>query len=276
MNELVILAVLASILRANNSDDGAIAMQTAGGIAFFMLISLIIESQSAVGAKASLEALARLTPGKARRLRADGTEEMVDPGKLHAGDTCHIDVVDKHGNMVSATPSGGWLQSSPTIPALGFCLGSRAQMAWLDETSPSALGPNRRPRTTLTPSFVLRDGKPYMAFGTPGGDQQDQWQLIMLLRHIHHGMNLQEAIDAPSFHTEHQPSSFYPRHASPGRLMAEGRFSQDTFDVLKAKGHDLIVGEDWSEGRLSAVTWEDGIVKAGANPRGMQGYAVGR
>jgi len=219
------------------------------------------------------------TPGNSLA-GSGGGEPTVGVGgfkaKLHAGDTCHIDVVDKHGNMVSATPSGGWLQSSPTIPALGFCLGSRAQMAWLDETSPSALGPNRRPRTTLTPSFVLRDGKPYMAFGTPGGDQQDQWQLIMLLRHIHHGMNLQEAIDAPSFHTEHQPSSFYPRHASPGRLMAEGRFSQDTFDVLKAKGHDLIVGEDWSEGRLSAVTWEDGIVKAGANPRGMQGYAVGR
>ena len=196
--------------------------------------------------------------------------------KLHASDTCHLDVVDRHGNMVSVTPSGGWLQSSPVIPALGFCLGSRGQMAWLDPASPSVAGPGRRPRTTLTPSFVLKDGAPYMAFGTPGGDQQDQWQLIMLLRHIHHGMNLQEAIDAPAFHSEHFASSFFPRHATPGRLVAEGRFPQETFDDLKRRGHDLAVGEDWSEGRLSAATWEDGLMKAGANPRGMQGYAVGR
>ena len=196
--------------------------------------------------------------------------------KLHASDTCHLDVVDKHGNMVSVTPSGGWLQSSPVIPELGFCLGSRGQMSWLDPASPSVVGPGRRPRTTLTPSFVLKDEKPYMAFGTPGGDQQDQWQLIMLLRHIHHGMNLQEAIDAPAFHSEHFASSFFPRHATPGRLVAEGRFPTETFNGLKERGHDLAIGEDWSEGRLSAATWEDGLMKAGANPRGMQGYAVGR
>ncbi len=110
--------------------------------------------------------------------------------------------------MVSATPSGGWLQSSPVIPELGFCLGTRGQMFWLDEGSPSALAPGKRPRTTLTPSLALRDGEPYLAFGTPGGDQQDQWTLLFFLRHVHHGMNLQEAIDAPTFHTEHMPSSF--------------------------------------------------------------------
>jgi len=196
--------------------------------------------------------------------------------KLHGSDTCHLDVVDRHGNMVSVTPSGGWLQSSPTIPALGFCLGSRGQMSWLDDDSPSAVGPGRRPRTTLTPSFALKDGKPYMAFGTPGGDQQDQWQLIMLLRHVHHGMNIQEAIDAPSFHSEHFASSFFPRHANRGRVVAEGRFPKETLDGLQKKGHELAVGEDWSEGRLSAASWEDGVIKTGANPRGMQGYAVGR
>lgn len=194
----------------------------------------------------------------------------------HRSDTCHIDVVDKHGNMISVTPSGGWLQSSPVISSLGFCLGSRAQMAWLDEKSPSAMAPGRRPRTTLTPSFVLRDGEPYMAFGTPGGDQQDQWQLQMLLRHIHHGMNLQEAIDAPAFHIDHFASSFYPRAASPGQLVLEDRFGSKTFAELDRRGHKVFGAGDWSEGRLSAIAVEDGIIKAAANAREMQGYAVGR
>jgi len=194
----------------------------------------------------------------------------------HRSDTCHLDVVDRWGNMISVTPSGGWLQSSPVISSLGFCLGSRAQMAWLDEKSPSAVAPGRRPRTTLTPSFVLRDGEPYMAFGTPGGDQQDQWQLQMLLRHIHHGMNLQEAIDAPAFHIDHFASSFYPRQASPGQLVLEDRFGPDVFAELNRRGHRIIDGGDWSEGRLSAISVENGIIKAAANPRGMQGYAVGR
>ncbi len=200
--------------------------------------------------------------------------------RLATGDTCHIDVVDRWGNMVSATPSGGWLQSSPVIPELGFCLGTRAQMFWLTEDVPAALAPGKRPRTTLSPSFALRDGKPYMAFGTPGGDQQDQWQTVFFLRHVHHGLNLQEAIDAPSFHSEHFPSSFYPRGANPGRLVIEARFPQATQAELRRRGHDLEVGDDWSEGRMSAVTRveEDGtpVLRAAANPRLMQGYAAGR
>ncbi|WP_420549203.1 gamma-glutamyltransferase family protein [Curvivirga sp.] len=196
--------------------------------------------------------------------------------KLHKGDTCHLDVIDKWGNMVSATPSGGWLQSSPAIPELGFCLGTRTQMMWMDEESPSVIGPKKRPRTTLTPSMALKNGKPYLAYGTPGGDQQDQWQLIMILRHIHHGMNLQEAIDCPSFHSEHFPSSFYPRHAQRGRLVMEGRFDAKVVEELRELGHDVVVGDDWSEGRLSAASWDDGVIKTAANPRGMQGYAVCR
>lgn len=97
------------------------------------------------------------------------------------GDTCHVDIVDRWGNMVSATPSGGWLQSNPVVPELGFPLGTRLQMAWLDEGLPNSLTPGRRPRTTLTPSLALRDGVPVMAFGTPGGDQQDQWQVHFFL-----------------------------------------------------------------------------------------------
>ncbi|MBT4741519.1 MAG: gamma-glutamyltransferase family protein, partial [Rhodospirillaceae bacterium] len=192
------------------------------------------------------------------------------------GDTCHLDVIDRHGNMVSATPSGGWLQGSPAIPELGFCLNTRAQMFWLDERSPNALAPGKRPRTTLTPSLALRDGKPYLAFGTPGGDQQDQWSVTFFLRHVHHGLNLQEAIDAPSFHSEHWPNSFYPRLAKPGHLVAESRFSDQTLEDLKRRGHDVAEAPAWSEGRLSACAQDGELMRAAANPRGMQGYALGR
>jgi gamma-glutamyltranspeptidase / glutathione hydrolase len=193
-----------------------------------------------------------------------------------SGDTCHIDVIDKDGNMVSATPSGGWLQSSPVIPELGFCLNSRGQMFWLEEGKPATLEPGKRPRSTLSPSMAAKDGEPCMSFGTPGGDQQDQWQAIFLARHLCHGMNLQEAIDAPSFHNEHHPGSFYPRAATPGKLVVEGRFPSETVAELKRRGHRIEVGEDWSEGRLSAARQDDGMLRAAANPRGMQGYAVGR
>ena len=203
-------------------------------------------------------------------------EPTVSRQGVVSGDTCHVDVIDRHGNMVACMPSGGWLQSSPVIPEIGFCLNSRAQMFWLEEGRPATLEPGKRPRTTLSPSMTLRDGKPYMAFGTPGGDQQDQWQTSFFLRHVHHGLNLQEAIDAPSWHSEHFPSSFYPRAATPGKLVLEGRFPKTTVDELRRRGHLVEVGGDWSEGRLCAVSQEDGILKAAANPRGMQGYAVGR
>jgi len=193
-----------------------------------------------------------------------------------AGDTCHLDVVDKHGNMVSSTPSGGWLSSSPVIPGLGFPLSTRGQMFWLDEGAPNRLEPGKRPRTTLTPSFAHRDGEAYMPFGTPGGDQQDQWQVTFFLHHVHHGMNLQQAIDAPNFHTEHFPSSFYPRGAKPGKLVVEGRFPKESVEALKKRGHDIEVGLDWSEGRISAAAKDGEMLKAAANPRGMQGYAIGR
>jgi gamma-glutamyltranspeptidase/glutathione hydrolase len=193
------------------------------------------------------------------------------------GDTCHVDVIDRWGNMVSATPSAGWLQSSPVIPELGFCMGTRGQMFWLKPDRPNSLAPGKRPRTTLSPSFALRDGKPWMAFGTPGGEQQDQWSLIMFLRMVHFNMTIQQAIDAPSFHSEHWPSSFWPRAAAPGKLVLEGRYATDVRDALRARGHLAELGEPWSEGRLSAARIEpDGQLYAGANPRGAQGYAVGR
>jgi gamma-glutamyltranspeptidase/glutathione hydrolase len=193
------------------------------------------------------------------------------------GDTCHVDVVDRDGNLVAATPSGGWLQSSPCIPGLGFPLGTRGQTFWLDEGLPNSLDGSKRPRTTLSPSLALRHSTPYMAFGTPGGDQQDQWTLTFFLNHVHFHMNLQEAIDAPTFHTEHFPSSFFPRRADPGRVVVEGRVPTDVVESLRARGHNVTVAEAWSLGRVCAVAREpDGILKAAADPRHMQGYAVGR
>jgi gamma-glutamyltranspeptidase/glutathione hydrolase len=192
-------------------------------------------------------------------------------------DTCHLDVIDRDGNMVSATPSGGWMQSSPVVPELGFCIGTRGQMFWLQDGLPNSLVPRKRPRTTLSPSFALRDGRPWMAFGTPGGEQQDQWSLTMFLRMADHNMTIQQAVDAPSFHTEHWPSSFWPRVARPGKLVVEGRYGQAVVDEMVSRGHVAELGGEWSEGRISAARIEaDGQMFAGANPRGMQGYAVGR
>jgi gamma-glutamyltranspeptidase / glutathione hydrolase len=205
-------------------------------------------------------------------------EPSVDPLGVTRGDTCHIDVVDRWGNIISATPSGGWLQSSPTIPELGFCLGSRMQMFWTDPGLPASVGPGRRPRTTLSPTLVLRDGVPVLACGTPGGDQQDQWQLPFLLRHLVGGLELQAAIDAPSFHTTSFPSSFYPRETVPGELVVEDRLGDAVLAALADRGHGVVRGGAWSLGRLCAVARDPatGLLSAAANPRGEQGYACGR
>jgi gamma-glutamyltranspeptidase/glutathione hydrolase len=196
---------------------------------------------------------------------------------LHAGDTCQLNVVDRHGNTVAATPSGGWLQSSPIIPAVGFALGTRAQMFWLEPGLASSLAPGKRPRTTLTPSLALRDGVPHLAFGTPGGDQQDQWSLAFLLAHVRFGCDLQAAIDSPQFHTLHANSSFYPRAALPGHVEVEQRLSPGATAELRDRGHHVAVGGPWAYGRVSAVARERGGVLSGAaDPRGMHCYAVGR
>ncbi|WP_216212584.1 gamma-glutamyltransferase family protein [Amycolatopsis aidingensis] len=205
-------------------------------------------------------------------------EPTVSPTGQVRGDTVHIDVVDAEGNMVSATPSGGWLQSSPTIPELGFCLDSRAQMFWLEQGLPNSLRPGRRPRITLSPSMALRDGEPVLAFGTPGGDQQDQWQLCFWLAHMLGGLNLQESIDAPAWHTTAFPGSFYPRSWHPRELVVESRLGESTMDELRERGHRVVDAGPWALGRLSAVARDPatGILRAAANARGMQGYAVGR
>ena len=192
------------------------------------------------------------------------------------GDTVHFDIIDRDGNMISATPSGGWLHSSPVIPELGFPLGTRAQQFWLEEGLPNSLAPGKRPRTTLTPTLAFRDGEPYLAWGSPGGDQQDQWITQFFLRHADCELNLQEAIDAPAWHSEHFPSSFWPRESRPGVLVVEGRLPARTIEELKRRGHIVEVGPDWSEGRLTAASRIGRRRRAAANPRGMQGYAAGR
>ncbi|WP_153504510.1 gamma-glutamyltransferase family protein [Cumulibacter manganitolerans] len=206
-------------------------------------------------------------------------EPTVKQDDVPRGDTCHIDVVDRWGNVVSATPSGGWLQASPYIPEVGFCLGSRLQMCWLEEGLPSSLQPGRRPRTTLSPSMsVDLDTGRTTGFGTPGGDQQDQWQLVFLLAHTVLGRNLQESIDSPAWHSEAVVSSFDPRVWRPLVVAVESRMPAGVLDGLRERGHTLEVGDPWSLGRLSAASYEPrtGLIRSAANPRGMQGYAVSR
>ena len=236
---------------------------------------VVVKAARALGAGAGEPTFARINTGHGADEQKVGRDGRV------IGDTVHIDVIDKHGNMFTSTPSGGWLQSSPVIPALGFPLGTRGQMFWLEEGLPASLAPGKRPRSTLSVGMALRDGKPYMSWGTPGGDQQDQWSCQFFLRHASQSgttpkMNMQEAIDAPAWHIEHFPLSFWPRTARPGVLVAEGRLPQATIKELERRGHKVEVGPDWSEGRLTAAS-QDGVRrKAAANARGMQGYAAGR
>ncbi|WP_447555510.1 gamma-glutamyltransferase family protein [Vreelandella sp. EE22] len=205
-----------------------------------------------------------------------GGEPTFAPLPSVEGDTVHLDIVDRFGNMVSATPSGGWLQSSPSVPSLGFSISTRAQMTWLTPGLASTLMPGRRPRTTLTPTLITRNGKPYLAMGSPGGDQQDQWSLTTFLRIVHYGFDLQRAIDAPQFQIRHFPASFHPRESVLGRLMIEGRFSEQTLKTLRELGHDVALQDDWALGRVCAVARYNDMVHAAASARHMQGYAVGR
>jgi len=179
--------------------------------------------------------------------------------------------------MFSATPSGGWFVSSPVVKGLGFPLGTRLQVFYLDPAHANSLQPGKRPRTTLTPSLVLKDGTPFMVFGTPGGDQQDQWTLQFFLNCIDFNMNLQAAVDAPNFHSTHFPSSFYPHGAQPGGLVVESRINESTLSALRKKGHQVQVTGEWSNGRIVGIRFDakNGVISGVASPRIETGYAMG-
>jgi gamma-glutamyltranspeptidase/glutathione hydrolase len=216
-----------------------------------------------------------LRPGDAPATRP---REVVDDPGVHLGDTTHLDVIDAAGNMFSATPSGGWIPTSPVVPGLGFPLGTRGQQFYLDPRHPNALAPGKRPRTTLTPSLAMKDGQPHMVFGTPGGDSQDQWSLQFFLNVVDFGMDLQAAIDAPNVHTQHFPSSFYPHGALPKRVVVEGRIPPAVREALQTKGHDVVAAGDWAHGQVTAVRIDlrRGLIEGAASPRGMATYAIGR
>ena len=211
-------------------------------------------------------------------LVAEGEAPMpVEPGALAAArgrtDTTQCVAADAHGNVVAATPSGGWIPTSPVVPGLGFPVGTRLQMASLDATHPNALAPGKRPRTTLSPSLArLADGR-WIAFGTPGGDQQDQWTSQFFLRVAHADpadpTDLQAAIDAPTLHSEHMPSSFYPRRARPGVVSVESRIEASVLGELEARGHILDRKGAWDHGRVMAATFDPGggPQEAAASPR---------
>ncbi|MEQ1407706.1 gamma-glutamyltransferase family protein [Neorhizobium sp. Rsf11] len=247
------------------------------------------ERRKLITKEASLELRPGRVPGydnqfdltMAMLAQVSGKGAVYEPTMSHLtekrGDTVHIDVIDRWGNMVSTTPSGGWLQSSPIVPGLGFALNSRAQMFWLKPGLPTSLAPGKRPRTTLTPSLALHQGRPTLVFGTPGGDQQDQWQLPFFLRYVHYKKNLQAAIDMPLFHTTHFPGSFYPRTSESGNIMVESNIGAEVLDELRRRGHQVTVADPWSVGRLTAARRDaDGLMRAAATPRLMQAYAVGR
>lgn len=245
------------------------------------------ERRALVTDQASMDLVPGSPAGRKPKLPAHGTQAVAaghwtGTGAQAAGevrgDTVHVAVADRNGNFVACTPSGGWLQSSPVIDGLGFCLGTRAQMLNLDPAHPNALEGGKRPRTTLSPSLALRDGEPRLAFGTPGGDQQDQWSLEFFIAHAVFGLDLQAAIDAPMFHTSHFPSSFAPHEARPGRVHAEKRIEPAVLDDLRRRGHDVAEAEPWSLGRLCAVGRDSatGLLSAAADPRSGQAYAAGR
>jgi gamma-glutamyltranspeptidase/glutathione hydrolase len=232
-------------------------------------------------ARASLE----LRPGDAgpRPSRLILGDLAVDAGPAthadgYVGDTTHFDAVDAEGNMIAGTISGAWIPSSPVIPGLGFPLGQRGQMFSLDPEHPNSLRPGKRPRTTLTPSLAYRDGQPWLAFGTPGGDQQDQWTLQFFLNLVDFGMDMQAALDAPTFHSLHFPSSFYPRAQHPGRLVVEGRIPRETRAALEARGHEVVVIGDWEQGgRVMGVQRDaaTGFLTGAASPRNETAYTIG-
>jgi gamma-glutamyltranspeptidase/glutathione hydrolase len=224
-----------------------------------------------------------IDPNKASMLLRPGGKDPIEifertkETALNEGDTVHLEALDNMGNMISATPSGAWIRSSPIIPGLGFCMGTRGQMFYLDPEHVECLKPGKKPSTTLTPSLVMKKDKPFMTFGTPGGDNQDQWTVQFFINYVDFGMNIQEALDAPTIHINHFPGSFWPHRIKPGEVAAEPRIPKKTLENLEQKGHKIIVSTPWSHGRCLALRYnsETGVMYGGASPRTGDAYVFG-
>ena len=186
----------------------------------------------------------------------------------------HVDVIDQEGNMVAFTPSGAWIRSAEVVPSLGFPLGNRLMTFYLKpEHHPNIIAPFKRPRTTISPSLAFKNNRPWMVFGSMGGDQQDQWQCQFFLNRILFDMSVQEAIEAPKFSSEHFPGFFTPHDRFPNLLRIEPRINPEILDGLTRRGHKIAVGADWSEGYLlaAAIDQQSGVLEAGCDPRGAKG-----
>jgi len=214
-----------------------------------------------------------LRPGDARRNAALLPEDEKLTPKDWGPGTVHVDAVDAKGNMASFTPSGAWISSAEVIEPLGFPLSVRMMTFYLGPAHhPNVVAPGKRPRTTLTPSMAFRNGKPWMAFGTMGGDNQGQWLLQFYLCRAVFGMSIPEAIEAPRLSSEHTPGFFAPHASEPNRVRIEPRFGAKVLDELRRRGHDLDVAPDWTEGFVSCAAFDQdtGLIEAGCDPRGSK------
>jgi gamma-glutamyltranspeptidase/glutathione hydrolase len=219
--------------------------------------------------RASLE----LRPGDAWESSALLAEGQKLAPKDWGPGTVHVDAVDAKGNMASFTPSGAWISSAEVIEPLGFPLSVRMMTFYLEPARhPNVVAPGKRPRTTLTPSMAFRNGKPWMAFGTMGGDNQGQWLLQFFLCRAAFGMSIPEAIEAPRLSSEHTPGFFAPHASEPNRVRIEPRFGAGVLDELRRRGHDLDVAPDWTEGFVSCAAFDadTGLIEAGCDPRGSK------
>lgn len=195
-------------------------------------------------------------------------------GKSWGHGTVHVDAIDRDGNMVAATPSGGWLKSSELVESLGVPLGNRLMTFYLTPGHhPGVIAPFKRPRTTISPTLVHRDGQPWMVYGSMGGDQQDQWMLQFLLNRVAFDMTIAQAIEAPKFSSHHFPGYFAPHEFHSKLVAIEEGVGEDVLSGLRSRGHLVEPRPDWTEGYLLAIERdsETGLLEAGCDPRGAKG-----
>ena len=223
----------------------------------------------------------RACPEMPARLDVDGRDgHEPRPGHSRAAvapDTSYVCVVDKQGNVFSATPSDGFGEV-PLVPGLGFIISSRGLQSWLDPEAPASVRPGKRPRLTTNPFILFKDGKPIMPFGTPGADVQPQAMLQFVLNVVEFGMNPQEAVEAPRLASYSMPLSGDPHPYRPNLLKLEARAGREAFEGLAARGHDVQPWPDWhpAAGSVCGI-WIDRercTLTAGADPRRVA-YALG-